>query len=666
MIFFESTSFQLVCYNGFMKNTIKKISLLLVFVLTFSLFPKTIFGFSEFDVEPYYQTAIQAKGESAYFYNQKLASEEFEGRQAGAKGSQIAADWIAKEFQQMGLKPFDQKSGSYFQALTVPYHDVLKPLIFAIKEDTSLINPSYRKDFIVFPYSGSGKVNSKLVFVGYGITEESSQYDDYQNIDVTNRVVVMFYQKPSFLSEQNDEFGSLERIKNAKKHKASAVIFIQKSNGIPLFEFDMKMATGRKADLPALYATNELSEKIVSLQNKTIEDLEEQIDKKQEPESFVIDHDIQLEVNVVDEPRTSNNVIGFIPSIDPFATESIVIGGHYDHLGLDYINSTMYAGANDNASGTACMMEIAKNLTRSGCMPLVNLVFIAFTGEEEGLYGSEYYVEHPLFPIKNIRAMINLDMVGTGTGDLLAGTSSVRYPELSDLIETCAEYLEQTIPIDSSLLYPGSDHYFFHVQKVPSVFFFKLNPTNIGGYHTLEDTIETIDPINLENCSQMVCLMVLTLSESSLLDLSNFPFDEKFIDPYFVWESKTTNFINNDLNLFLNDKPIKIMHDDTFQAFYPLQQGSNEIIITVKLKDSLVFRVSYILQSNAEPWLRADFNQDKRVDVSDLILLARNFQRKAPLYQSLSLFDINGDEIINLEDYNQFLKYFEIANSQKQ
>jgi hypothetical protein len=428
----------------------------------------------------------------------------------------------------------------------------------------------------------------------------------------------------------------------------------------------MKMATGNKADLPTLYANNELTEKIIGLNDETVEDLENEIDDNKRPDSFIMDNEVRLEVNVVDETRISSNVIGYIPSFDPTSTESIVIGGHYDHLGLDYINKTMYTGANDNASGTSCMMEIARNLTSQLCLPNVNLVFIAFTGEEEGLYGSEYYVDHPLFPIKQIKAMINLDMVGTGTGDLLAGTSTVRYPELSDLVDACSEYLGQTVPIDSSLLYPGSDHYYFHVKQVPSVFFFKLNPTNIGGYHTLADTIESVDPVNLEKCSQLACLMVLTLSEASLINYHSFPEKKEFTNPYFLWESDTINFINNDLTLWINDKPIKIMHDDTFQIFYPLSEGSNKVRIQIKYLDYTVLEIDFSVMSTAKPFLRADFNMDQKVDVNDLVLIARNFQRKAPLYHPMSLYDLNSDEIINNDDFILFSEFFEKANSLKQ
>jgi aminopeptidase YwaD len=648
-----------------MKNITRKLILILVFVLTVSLFPKVTRAESYFDVEPYYELAMKANGDSAFHFNKILASPEFEGRQAGAIGNDNAATWIANEFQKMGLHPFNKNSNSFFQPLSVPYNDVLFPLTFRIKKGDEWIIPNYRDDYIVFPYSGSGKASSKFVFVGYGITDLGEGYDDYANIDVLNRTVVMFYQKPTFLTENQEEFGSLERIKNAKEHKASAVIFIQKSNSFPIFDFKMKMATGRTADLPALLVNKSFSEEMIQLNYESMEDLEDKIDKNEKPFSFVFKAEIDFEVNIVDEKRQSNNVIGYIPAIDQSITDSIVIGAHYDHLGMDYIKKTYYAGANDNASGTATVLEVARNLATHFCLPKVNLVFIAFTGEEEGLYGSEYYVENPLFPIKNIKAMINLDMVGTGTGDLLAGTSSIRYPELCDLINTCAEYLEQSIPIDSNLLYPGSDHYYFHFKKVPSVFFYKTNPSNIGGYHTLADTIDSIDPLNLEKCSQLVSLMVLTFSEVSFISFDTFPTEKEFANPYFFWDGYATNFLNNELVISIKDSPIKIKYDDTFQVFYPLNKGSNHVIFQVKFNNVLIREFDFVVFSIGENFLRADFNKDQKVNVVDLALLSRNFQKKAMLYQPLSLYDLNSDEIINQDDFALFEDLFKQANSLK-
>lgn len=650
-----------------MKNSIKKTTLVLLFLFSVSYFYPfyRTYAKSEVDLESYYELAMLASGDSAFVYNAKLASQEFEGRQAGTEGCNKAASYIASEFKKMNLLPFDKKQDSYFQSVTVPYFDVMSPLTFRFKKEDTWYSPLYRKDFIVFPYSGSGKTFGKFAFVGYGVTDKTTGYDDYDKIDVNNKAVVMFYQKPTFLSEKNDEFSTLSRIRNAKQHHASAVIFIQCSGSFPMFSFDMKSATGRFAELPVLYTNHDLSELILSINHKTIAEVEDRIEDTEEPDSFIFSSEMEFDVKIINEKRESSNVIGYIPSFDPNSKESIVIGAHYDHLGLDHILNTTYNGANDNASGTACMLEMARLFSSINVLPTHHIVFIAFTGEEEGLYGSAHYVDQPLFPLKGIKTMINMDMVGTGSGDLLAGTSSILYPELAELISDTAEFLEQSVPIDSSLLYPGSDHYFFHEKKIPSVFFFKLNPTNIGGYHTIADTIDTIDPDNLEKCSQLTSLVVMALANVSIIDFSTLP-KHKLDHPYMIWDTYTINFLYNDLTLSLNDKLIRIRSDETFKLFCPIYESITELIFQVKYEEKVIREYKFHIFSDSSPNLRADFNQDNLVNVNDLVLLARNFHKKSPIYDMLSLYDLSRDEIIDSADFTIFSEWFDSVSYQKQ
>lgn len=648
-----------------MKNKIKIGSLLLIVFLSLSLLPKSGFSSDEYNVEPYWNICKLADGESAYAFDEELSSDAFEGRQSGMPGCEMASQWIADEFRDMGLKPYNEKESSYLQPLEVPYYDIMEPLTFQYRENNNLVKPVYRKDFVVFPYSGSGKAESKMVFVGYGITTNDKSYDDYESISVANKIVVMFYGKPFFLSEYNDEYGSLEKISNAKEHNASAVIFIDKSTATTFMPFGMKWASGRDAELPALYLSKEMSEKIIIYKNHTLKEVEETIDNEHKPYSFSLEKDAQIEVNVEFSQKRSHNVIGYIPAINTETEESIVIGGHFDHLGKDNIVKTIYRGANDNGSGTSCMMEVAKTIAKSFSLPTVNIVFIAFTGEEEGLVGSDFYTRHPLFPIKNIKAMINLDMVGTGTGNLLAGTSRSKYPDLCDLITACTDFMEIDVPIDPSLLYPGSDHYFFHIKGVPSVFFFKENPTNIGGYHTLEDTMDSIDPENLEICSQLVCLMALTLSEPAFIDFDSFPKETQLKDPFISWKGLGYRIEENDLSIYIKESPLKIYSDGEIDLFYPLSLGNNEIVLEVRYQNQVIKQKKINIISTADPRLRADFDQDLDIDLSDLILLARNFGKKANLYQALSMFDLNQDQIVNDDDFVVFKEFFGYAISQR-
>lgn len=230
----------------------------------------------------------------------------------------------------------------------------------------------------------------------------------------------------------------------------------------------------------------------------------------------------------------TQNVIGYIPASNHNIKESIVFGGHYDHLGIESRTGKIFRGANDNASGTAVMMESAKILSQSILASNLNIVFIAFAAEEEGLLGSTYYVNHPLFPVNQIKAMFNFDMVGTGTGQWEVGTNFDRTKYLNQIMMNSFKYFKGYYRLESWLTRPVSDHYPFYERNVPTLCMLKDNPTYIGGYHTTNDTLDKIDPKNLEACGKISILTALYIGKgfviasfSVISQSTNLP-----VDPY--------------------------------------------------------------------------------------------------------------------------------------
>lgn len=207
----------------------------------------------------------------------------------------------------------------------------------------------------------------------------------------------------------------------------------------------------------------------------------------------------------------TKNVIGYIPAKDPTCQTSIIIGAHYDHIGKDVTGKSIMRGANDNASGTGVMMEFAQTISTNIIFSKVNIVFIAFTAEEKGLIGSKYYTEHPLFPLDKVVAMINFDMVGTGIGPWEIGTTLTDNSQTNQVLNRSFEYYKAPFRLAPWYLKAVSDHYPFFEHKVPVIFFFRANPTNIGGYHSLKDTIDTIDPNNLDKSGKVAILISLLL-----------------------------------------------------------------------------------------------------------------------------------------------------------
>ncbi len=211
----------------------------------------------------------------------------------------------------------------------------------------------------------------------------------------------------------------------------------------------------------------------------------------------------------------TSNVIGYIPSIDRDSKDSIVIGAHYDHIGKDP-SGKIFRGANDNASGIGVMMEVARSLTTSILINHINIVFIAFSAEEKGLIGSYFYVKNPLFPVKNILTMINLDMVGTGIGSWEVTTNFERNKSLNQVLTKAFGYYKKNYRLAPEYLKPVSDHYPFYSLGVPILFLIRGNPTHIGGYHTLKDTIDTIDQGNLEECGKLSILVILLVGKNQI------------------------------------------------------------------------------------------------------------------------------------------------------
>lgn len=230
-----------------------------------------------------------------------------------------------------------------------------------------------------------------------------------------------------------------------------------------------------------------------------------------------------------------DNIIGIIPSKYADNTQSIVIGAHYDHLGTS-LNGQFYPGANDNASGTSVVMEIARVLSSSILLSRIDIIFIAFTGEEQGLYGSKYYAEHPLRPISDMQAMINLDMVGTGKGVWEIATNFPNHePYRSNYQKAIREYNIKSKDA-GWLTKPVTDHYPFYQKGVPILCLLKENPSNIGGYHTFQDSLETIDAKNLEECGKFSLFNLLSLvREYLVIPMMN---SETKIESKIIWEER--------------------------------------------------------------------------------------------------------------------------------
>ncbi len=443
-----------------------------------------------------------------------LASEECEGRGLKTKGIEKAAEYIAKEFEKAGLKPANP-NGSYFQEFPVKLTFLLDgPHEFSVKigsQDKPVEKKGeHNKQFRVAGLSGNASFEGDIVFAGYGISD-AKKYDDYADMDVKGKAVIILRKAPRsgakkdtaiFTPEEAQRYSSLTaKIETAIKKGAGAVVFLNHADEsqedlLPSFDY----ATGDGSQkIPIFFAKRSFVESFLP---EKIKDLESKIDKEGKPSSMLVkDCKVKLQASVQAKEIKAKNVVGYLEGAGDFAKESIVFGAHYDHLGRGEAgsrapNSTdIHHGADDNASGTSGLIELARRYGEQKNRKGRRLVFIAFSGEEKGLLGSKYYAKNPIFPIKDTVAMLNMDMIGRVREDSdtkkdvleVGGVGSAK--NFEQLLDEANKKFDFKLSKTKSGTGP-SDHTSFYLEGVPVYFFFSKMHSE---YHTPRDTADTIN-----------------------------------------------------------------------------------------------------------------------------------------------------------------------------
>jgi acetylornithine deacetylase/succinyl-diaminopimelate desuccinylase-like protein len=428
-----------------------------------------------------------------------LASDDLRGRATGTPEAQRSAKYIAAQFKKMGLKPV---AGSYYQYFTVTTQSRIAPStrfsysIGGVSHDLKL-----KDTFQVVGPSASGAFSGPVVFAGYGITAPEYQYDDYAGIDVKDKVVLIFRSEP----QQNDDKSKfagrndtshaqlVNKGINAKMHGAKAVVLVN-----PMFArtddpLDTFSQSAGQAGIPFVQIKADLAESFFQAAGKTSREIGEAIDKDLQPRSFALPDTVRVDsdIEVQHEHRQTANVTGYKPGT---TDEYIVIGAHYDHLGLGDNHSLgkigeIHHGADDNASGTAGVLELARWFAKQPKQKR-GILFLTFTGEELGLLGSAYYVGHPELPLEKAAAMINMDMIGRIREGKVYLAGSGTGANFKDLIGQLKGKYDFQLDLSETAGYGSSDHTSFTTKQVPVLFFFSgLH----GDYHKPSDTWDKID-----------------------------------------------------------------------------------------------------------------------------------------------------------------------------
>jgi len=355
------------------------------------------------------------QGPEAYAIVKHLASPAFAGRLTGHPGYTAAAEWAAGMFKKWGLRPIDPKTG-YLQPYPSPYTVVQKAeLTLLLPDEKTGRTLAPNADFLPLFFTDSGQVEAELAFAGWGISAPDLGYDDYAGLDVKGKFVLCFRGTPGLPDpkfQTHDEHRT--RMKTARDKGAVGLIYIypepiSNPNGDWLQGFLPVMLSEKMTDL------------ILKERGTNVADLRRALQTFKRPLSFALKSKVRYAVVAEHHPDgVGFNVAGSIEGSDPaLRKEAVVVGGHFDHNGLHL--GFLYPGADDNASGSATVMEIAEAYARLAKKPKRSVVFVLFGGEEMGLQGSTYFAEHLPSLFSKADAMFNFDMTGEGDG---AGASA--------------------------------------------------------------------------------------------------------------------------------------------------------------------------------------------------------------------------------------------------
>jgi len=433
-----------------------------------------------------------------------LTAPSMEGRGDGTQGLARAANMLEKRYKHLGLKPAG--SNSYFQPFTVitgaklKSHNRLTVADGAQKGDLKL-----NQDFVPFSFSSSGSVSAPVVFAGYGATAEEFGYDDYSGIDVKDKIVVVLRYEPAGFADKSGNTGLtrhaqlISKAINARNHGAKAIVLVNGKLGDG--EEDLLTRFGsvsgpENTGIVLLQVKNDVAENCFHDAGKSLAQVQGEISHATKPQSFAFPDPLHVSISVdVETTRaTVNNTLAYLPGK---TDEYVIIGAHYDHLGRGNYDSLapsqigqIHPGADDNASGTAGVLELARMFAPLRGQLQRGILFASFAGEELGLLGSAHWVQEPTLPLDKAVAMLNMDMIGRIKDDKVyiggVGTGST----LKAVLEQAQAKSNFKIEYSPGG-YSASDHTSFVTKRIPVLFFFSGLHSD---YHKPSDTWDKINP----------------------------------------------------------------------------------------------------------------------------------------------------------------------------
>ena len=352
-----------------------------------------------------------------------LSSAPFQGRKTGTQGQKIAASYLSVKLSEYGLVPLPGKN-TFRQT-----HSLSPRLNEGMNIEAHQKTYLFLNDFFyISGYHDTSFVLQNILFAGYGIS--NSLYDDYRGVDVQGRAILFYEGEPPNFANRSQSKAVLQRTTWTTDWKKKLTVIYEKRPSIvfivtkdldllsdsllnekKLIDFYL-LAKGPSA-IPIIFISEELALNFVPEQEvKKFKQEKNRMDKKTTPVSYSFSTDAVINISTNASYLVGDNILGMLNGRN-FGEEYIIVSAHYDHLGI--IDSILYPGADDNASGTAAVLELARmfsDLAKQGLQTKRNIVFAFFSGEENGLLGSSYFVNHPPILLHNIEANLNVDMIG--------------------------------------------------------------------------------------------------------------------------------------------------------------------------------------------------------------------------------------------------------------
>ena len=537
-----------------MKNKTKTFGKFFIFfAVTFLLISLSTAGLKASDFpQEVLQMKSSIKGTMLFSHIDFLASEYCRGRETGERGMDVAIKYITSVLVGTGADRAGEY-GSFYQPVKLETVSLDKNIRLTVEYPISggfvkqVKHARLDWDFLPVNISAEMEVTAQLVFAGYGITAPEHKYDDYKNLDAAGKVVLVMRHEPGendehspFDGQKLSKYGTLlSKILNAQEHGAVGIMFVTN----PLNHDDVSVRGGefmsgtswpilrkerleRQGDedlkyrdfsprmriigkdfgvrIPAVMIDGKLADYILGEKYSLLE-IQKKIDKTMTPNSFLLPgQKVTMDIFFKKEAVEAGNLAAKVEGSDPdLKKEVVIVGAHYDHVGKNN-RGQVHPGADDNASGTAVVLELARAFQNLQQKPKRTILFILFTGEEKGLLGSHYYVQDPIFPLEKTLAVIVMDMVGRNDIDQMAVIGKYQFPKLFKILDTINKNtVNFQFNFSVEQFIRQSDHNPFMRAGIPSVLF---NSGMHDQLHTPEDTADRIIPDKVEKTAQLVFL----------------------------------------------------------------------------------------------------------------------------------------------------------------